>query len=203
MVIGDEVKGHYNYRFPLKLVNSLIWGALNKPAKAVLPVLGVHTNPKEGWICWPKREKIAELAGYSDLHFIDTGLRDLEDKGLILRGKRGRYNSYILRGLAIRIKGSYFPISRVGIYEGYWAELTASEKSLYPVLGVKARIKDPEVFCPAFARGLIAKNKKRYREWAGISRMSFERAFLGLGEKGLIDFKGDPDDTYNIYLISF
>jgi len=201
VVIGDEIEGHFNYRFPLKLVNSQIWGALNSPAKAVLPVLGVHAN--QDWVCWPGRKKIAELAGYYHLEDIDEGLKDLEEKGLILRGKKGRHNFYILRGLAVRIRGSYFPISKFGIYKGYWAKLTASEKGLYPVLGVKARIKDPDVYCPAFARGSIARDKRGYREWAGISRRSFERACLGLGEKSLIEFEGDPYDSYYIYLISY
>jgi len=81
------------------------------------------------------------------------------------------------------------------------AGLTRCEKSLYPVLGNKAKINDPEVLDSEYhAIGNIYKIEK-YIKWADISRRSFYRAYRGLNHKNLIEFWEDEDFyRYGIYV---
>ena len=188
-----------HYRLPLKLINSYIWAGLNEPAKAILPVLGVYAN-KDGK-AWPGVKLIAELAGYKDLRRIRLGMNDLIKNKLIIRKKQGRHYNYFLIELAIWKKGrSFFPIYKTMVLSNFWAKLTPSEKSLYIVLGVKAKINDPEALDSEFhAIGNINKIKK-YIEWAGISRRSLYNAYYGVNHKHLIEYWEDEDPfKYAIY----
>jgi hypothetical protein len=194
------INGKIHYRLPLKLINSYTWAGLNDPAKAILPVLGIYAN-KDGK-AWPGVKLIAELAGYKDLRRIRLGMNDLIKNKLIIRKKQGRHYNYFLTDLVIWKKGrSFFPIYKTMILKDIWAKLTPTEKSLYPVLGNKAKINVPEVLDSEFhAIGNINKIKK-YIEWAGISRWSFYNAYYGLNHKGLIEFGEDEDPyKYGIYV---
>lgn len=81
------------------------------------------------------------------------------------------------------------------ILSGIWAGLTPCEKALLLVLGVKAKVNDPEALDFGFhAMGNIYEANK-YIKWAGISRSSFYTAFPGLNHKNLIEF-WEYEDTY-------
>ena len=191
---------YMHYRLPLKLINSYTWAELNYPGRAILPVLGVYAD-KNGR-AWPGIRIIAELAGYSDLRYIRSGMEYLIKNKLVIREKPGRHYIYYLTDLAVCERGrSYLPIYKEAmILSRKWAGLTPSEKSLYPVLGNKAKINDPEVLDSEFhAIGNIYKVKE-YIEWAGISRWSFYNAYYGLNHKGLIEFWSEEDPyRYGIY----
>ena len=197
------VNEYIHYRLPLRLINSHIWANLNYPGRAILPVLGIYADKKGK--AWPGVRIIAELAGYSDKRYksIRSGMKDLIKNKLVIREKPGRHYIYYLTDLAICERGrSYLPIYKEAmILSRKWAGLTPSEKSLYPVLGNKAKISDPEVIDSEFhAIGNIYKVNK-YIEWAGISRRSFNRAYYGLNHKGLIEFWSEEDPyRYGIYV---
>ena len=191
-----------HYRLPLKLINSYAWANLNYPARAILPVLGIYANKENK--AWPGIKLIAELSGYSDKRYksIRSGMEDLIKNKLVIREKPGRHYIYSLTDLAIWKPGrSFFPIyKKAMIISRKWAGLTPCEKSLYPVIGNKAKINDPEVLDSGYhAIGYIYKVNK-YVEWAGISRRSFNRALWGLDHKNLIEFWGEEDIyRYGIY----
>ena len=193
-----------HFRLPLKLISSYNWATLGKPARAILPVLGVYAN-REGK-AWPGVRIIAELAGYRDTRYryIREGMKDLIKNKLVIREKPGRHYIYYLTDLAIWKRGrTFFPIYKEAmILSRKWADLTPSEKSIYPVLGNKAKIHDPEVEDSEFhAIGDIYEPKK-YIEWAGISRPSFYSAYYSLDHKGLIDSldEGEGYYRYGIYV---
>ncbi|MBA7555712.1 hypothetical protein ES705_48393 [subsurface metagenome] len=81
-----------------------------------------------------------------------------------------------------------------------WAMLTPSEKALYPVLGVKAKINAARAIdSGCFAIGEVGMVKK-YFKWAGISRKSFYRAYEGLIEKDFIIEDFDRKNVYGIFV---
>jgi len=191
-----------NYRLPLKLINSYTWAKLSKPARAILPVLGVHMDLKSK-ACWPKVETIAELAGYTKLKSIRFGMKNLIKNKLIVRFKEGRHYIYILTDLALwHPKTSYLPIYKEAmIINRKWANLLPCEKSLYPVFGNKGRINDPEIIDTGIhAVGHINKINK-YIKWAGISRRSWNTACAGLEHKELVIFYEEEDSCrYEVYV---
>ncbi|MBA7580719.1 hypothetical protein ES695_12655 [Candidatus Atribacteria bacterium 1244-E10-H5-B2] len=196
------INENIHYRLPLKLINSYSWARLNYPGRAILPVMGIHIDLRNNQ-ARPGIELISKLSGYSNLGFVRAGINDLINHNLIIRQKEGRHYVYSLTGLSFCKHGSgYLPIYKGAmILSRKWAGLTPSEKSLYPVMGNKARINDPEAEDSGFyAIGNIYEINK-YIEWAGISRSSFYRAYKGLNRKGLIGFWGDEDFCrYGIYV---
>ena len=192
------------YRLPLKLVNSYTWAGLIKPARAALPVIGVHINLKINQ-AKPGIKLIAELAGYRDPRYrkIRDGIDDLIKHNLIIRQKEGRHYVYSLTDLSFCKRGrSYLPIyKKAMIISRKWAGLTSCEKTIYSVMGVKARINDPEAeYFGFYAIGNIYEINK-YIEWAGISQRSFYNACEGLNHKNLIEFWVDEDpDRYGVYV---
>lgn len=201
---GYMDKKDIHYRLPLRLITSYIWAELNYPGRAILPVLGVYAN-EEGK-AWPGVRIIAELAGYRDKRYksIRSGMKDLIKNKLVIREKPGRHYIYCLTDLAIWKPGrSFLPIYKEAIISRKWAGLTPCEKSLYPVMGNKAKINDPNVEDSEFhAIGEIYEPKK-YIRWAGISRMSFYNAYYSLNHKGLIDSldEGEGYYRYGIYAL--
>jgi len=200
------MKKDTHYRLPLKLISSYTWATLSKPARAILPVIGVYREPESGK-AWPGVKLIAELAGYKDerYRYIRAGMDNLIEKNLIIREKEGRHYFYYLTSLALREgRESYFPIYKEAmIISRKWAGLTSSEKSLYPVVGNKAKINEPEVLGSEYhAMGNINIYKiKEYAKWAGISRWSFYTAYYGLNHKGLIEFsENDAPFIYWVYV---
>ncbi|MBA7516071.1 hypothetical protein ES705_08116 [subsurface metagenome] len=196
------MKNDTHYRLPLKLISSHSWATLGKPARAILPVIGVYAN-REGK-AWPGVRIIAELAGYKDKRRIRLGMEDLIKNRLVIREKLGRHYIYYLTDLAIWKWGrSFFPIYKEAmILSRRWAGLTPCEKSLYIVLGNKAKKNDPEVLDSEFhAIGDIYEPEK-YIEWAGISRPSFYSAYYSLNHKDLIDSldEGEGYYRYGIYV---
>ncbi|MBA7525215.1 hypothetical protein ES705_17364 [subsurface metagenome] len=196
------INENIHYRLPLKLINSHNWATLGKPARAILPVIGIYAN-REGK-AWPGVRIIAELAGYKDKRCIRLGMEDLIKNKLVIREKLGRHYIYSLTDLAIWKWGrSFFPIYKEAmILSRKWAGLTPSEKSLYPVLGNKAKINNPEVLDSGFhAIGDIYEPKK-YIEWAGICPQSFYSAYYSLNHKDLIDSldEGEGYYRYGIYV---
>jgi len=194
------------YRLPLvKLINSYIWAKLTKSAKAILPVIGVHIDLRSNK-GWPGIELIAELAGYSDLRCIRSGIEDLISYNLITRQKEGRHYVYHLTDLSFsKLKTGYFPFFKEAmIISRKWAGLTSSEKSLYSVFGNKGTVNNPEIEgTDIYAAGNIYEHKK-YIEWAGISRWSFKSACRGLERKGLIEFEEEEDFCeYYVYVPGF
>ena len=130
-------------------------------------------------------------------------MKDLIKNKLVIREKPGRHYNYYLTDLAIWEQGSsYFPIYKEAmIISGKWARLTSSEKSLYPVLGNKAKVNDPDAMDTEFhAIGNIYDINK-YVEWAGISRPSFDSAYQSLNHKNLIAFWPIVDfGRYGVYV---
>ncbi len=194
-------KKDIHYRLPLKLISSYIWADLNYPGKAILPVIGVYIDLRinQGR---PGIRLISELSGYGNLGYVRIGINDLIAHNLIIRQKESRHYIYSLTDLSFCKRGSFFPIYKEAmILSGKWSESTSSEKSLYPVLGNKAKINDPEALELGYhAIGDIYEPKK-YIRWAGISRMSFYRAYYSLNHKGLIDSLegGEGYYRYGIY----
>ena len=134
---------------------------------------------------------------------VRAGIDDLIDHDVITRQKEGRHYIYSLTDSSFCKRGSgYFPIyKKAMITSGRWAVLTPCEKSLYPVIGNKARINDPDILDTEFhAIGNIYEINE-YIEWAGISRRSFYRACEGLNHKNLIEFWEDGDPyTCGVYV---
>jgi len=193
-----------HYRLPLKLINSYTWAKLNYPGRAILPVIGVHIDLRINQ-ARPGIKLIAELAGYKDPRYreLRAGIDDLIEHNLIIRQKEGRHYIYSLTDLSFcKRRSSYLPIyKKAMIISRRWAGLTPCEKSLYPVLGNKAKINDPEALESEYhAIGYIDKIKK-YVEWAGISRRSFYNACEGLNHKSLIEFWEDGVFySYGVYV---
>ena len=181
-----------HYRLPLKLINSYTWAELNYPARAILPVIGVHIDLRVNR-ARPGIKLISRLSGYSNREYIRNGINDLINHNLIIKRKEGRHSIYYLTDLSFSKQGSsYFPIyKKAMIISRKWAGLTPCEKSLYPVLGNKAKVNDPEALESEYhAVGYIDKIKK-YVEWSGVSRRSFYNACEGLNHKSLIEFWED------------
>ena len=195
LIIREDI----HYRLPLRLINSYIWASLIPPAKAILPVLGVFAN-KDGK-AWPGVKLIAKYAGYKDLRYIRSGMKDLIGNKVINRKKQGRHYIYFLTDIAIWKRGrSYFPIYKNMILKGTWAKLTSSEKSLYIVLGEKAKVNDPDITGSDLHASGYIKHINKYCKFAGISRWSLEPAYLRLNNCSLINFWEDEDIyTYGIY----
>lgn len=196
------INENIHYRLPLRLINSYTWANLNYPGRAILPVIGVHVDLRINQ-ARPGIKLIAELAGYGDTRYrkIRIGINDLINHNVITRQKEGRHYIYSLTDLSFCKRGSYFPIyKKAMIISRKWAGLTPCEKSLYPVVGNKAKIDDPEVLDSEFhAIGNIYEVNK-YVKWAGISRMSFYNAYYGLNHKDLIEFWEEEDPyRYGIY----
>jgi len=192
-----------HYRLPWKLIKSYTWAGLTKPARAILPIIGVHAD--KNFKARPGVELIAELAGYSDLRYreIRVGIKDLIKNKLIIREKEGRHHVYYLTDLAIWKPGrSYFPIYKEAmIISRKWADLTPCEKSIYPVFGNKGSINHPDVLDSEFhCVGDVYKIWK-YCKWAGISRWSFKSACKGLNDKKLMEFEEwEESITYWVYV---
>lgn len=186
----------------MKLITSYIWADLIQSAKAILPVIGVYAD-KSGK-AFPGIKLIAKYAGHKDsrYRYIRAGVDDLIKNKLVIRKKQGRHYIYYLTDLALWKRGrSFFPIYKETMILNYaWADLTPTEKALYIVLGVKAKVNDPEVLDSEFhAIGDIYEVLK-YIKWAGISRPSFYSAYWGLNHKNLIEFWEDEDPyRYGIY----
>lgn len=189
-------KKDIHYRLPLRLITSYIWAELNYPGRAILPVIGVHIDLRinQGR---PGIRLISELSGYGNLGYVRIGINDLIAHNLIIRQKESRHYIYSLTDLSFCKRGSYLPIYKEAmILSGKWADLTPCEKSFYPVLGNKAKIKDPNVEDSEFhAIGDIYEPKK-YIRWAGISRMSFYNAYYSLNHKGLIESLDEGEGYY-------
>jgi hypothetical protein len=187
-----------HYRIPLKLINSYLWANINQSAKAILPVIGVHCN-KNG-ISFPSIKLMAKLAGYKTDRYIQAGINNLIKNVLITKKKEGRHNVYFLTDLALWKPGrSFFPIYKEAMILNYtWAKLTPTEKSLYIVLGEKAKVNDPEVLNLGYhAIGNINKVCK-YIKYAGIAKQSFYIAYKRLCDKGVIEFNQDKKYRYGI-----
>jgi len=190
-----KILKNIHYRLPLKLITSYNWAKLIKPARAILPVIGVHIDLRINR-ARPGIKLISRLSGYSNREYVRKGINDLINHNLIIKRKEGRHNVYSLTDLSFCKRGSYFPIYKKGmILSGIWAGLTPCEKALLLVLGVKAKVNDPEALDLGFhAMGNIYEVNK-YIKWAGISRSSFYTAFPGLNHKNLIEF-WEYEDTY-------
>jgi hypothetical protein len=194
-------KKDIHYRLPLRLITSYIWAELNYPSRAILPVIGVHIDLRinQGR---PGIRLISELSGYSNLGYIRVGINDLIAHNLIIRQKESRHYIYSLTDLSFCKRGSYLPIFKEAMIRSRkWAGLTSCEKSLYIVLGNKAKINDPEALELGYhAIGDIYEPKK-YIKWAGISPKSFYNAYYSLNHKGLIDSSdvGEGYYRYGIY----
>lgn len=189
--------GHY--RLPLKLINSHVWAGLSKPARTVLLVIGCYVD-KYG-TCSLSRPEIAVRAGYSNLYqTIDKALKELVVKYLItIKKSKGLSNRYYLTDLSrYEKKKSYFPIYRYQIKRLYWAKLRPCEKALYPVLGLKGTVNNPDIINSPeiYCRGQI-KKKKDFCKWTGLNYSSFKRTLRGLEEKSLLFI--DTDGNYDLF----
>jgi len=172
---------------PLKLINSYKWAEMNKPAKAILPVIGVFIN-KEGET-YIRIETIMKYTGYKKKNEIIKGIKNLLDLGIITRHKQNKYKNYVykLADIAKWKRGrTYFPIDKKEMILNYrWAELSSIEKSLYIVLGLKVSINSPDKPEEYYGIG-TARPVEKYCKWAGISNKSIYKAFRGLINKELI-----------------
>ena len=198
----DMINENIHYRLPLKLINSYLWAKLNYPGRAILPVIGVHIDLRINRGL-RRIDLISVLSGYSNLGYVRNGINDLINHNLIVRQKEGRHRIYSLTDLSFCKQGSYFPIYKEAmIISRKWAGLTPCEKSLYPVLGIKAKINDPDVEDSGFhAIGHIYHSEiNEYIEWAGISRSSFYNTYQSLNHKNLIEREDIYSHNYGIYV---
>lgn len=130
------------YRLPLKLVTWGGWRKINHPARAILPVIGLHAD-KSGK-SFPGIKLISKLSGYKDLRRVRQGICSLIKAGFLKREKEGRHNVYYLVNDAIWLGGSYFPMNEYLFIKGWWAKLLSCEKAVFVVLAVKGAIADPD-----------------------------------------------------------
>ena len=161
----------------------------------------MHCN-KNG-ISFPSIKLIAKLSGYKK--DISPGINDLIKNVLIIKKKEGRHNVYFFTDLALWKRGrSFFPIYKETMILNYsWGNLTPTEKALYIVLGVKAKVNDPRVLdLGYYAIGNINK-VCNYIKYAGISKPSFYKAYEGLCNKGYIEnFNEEEKYEYGIVYFS-
>ena len=199
----DMINENIHYRLPLKLINSYLWAKLNYPGRAILPVIGVHIDLRINQ-AWPRIDLISVLSGYSNLGYVRNGINDLINHNLIVKKKEGRHYVYSLTDLSFCKRGnSYFPIYKNAmVLSGKWAGLTRCEKSLYPVLGIKAKINDPNVEDSGFQGiGHIYHSEiNEYIGWAGISRSSFYNTYQSLNHRNLIEREDIYSHGYGIYV---
>lgn len=193
--MGSKDKIHY--RIPLKLFNSGDWANLTAPARAILPVIGIYAN--DIGRAWPGIKLISEGSGYKDHHSIQKGIRSLIKAGLLEKEKVGRHNEYYLKGNAIWLGHSYFPIYKDVIEEGYWAELLPCEKAVFPVLATKASISNPEVenVGDPLVYGIGTLQVAKWTRLSGVTRMSFYKGVCGLVNKDWINFY--EENQYIVY----
>lgn len=199
----EEVfKKDSHYRLKMKLITNFTWANLSKPAKALLLVIGCFQNQYTG-ACYLAREKMALYTGYSDTT-IDKALKELVSEDLIVKGKGWPCKNYYLTTKTKWIEAidegtTYFRLFRYQVEAGLWAQLTRSEKALFPVLYVKGTINysfDTEDGLDISCIGDI-KSVKKLIEWAGISRPTFKTVIDGFSAKSLIEVF--PDDTYWLF----
>jgi len=192
-----ESKDKVHYRIPLKLFNSGDWANLIPPARAILPVLGVYAN--EIGRAWPGIKLISKLSGYKDLRRVRQGICSLIKAELIEKEKVGRHNEYYLKGNAVWLGHSYFPIYKDVIEGGYWAELLPCEKAVFPVLATKASISNPEVENAGdpLVHGIGRLQATRWARLSGLSRWGFYKGVYGLVNKDWINFY--EENQYIVY----
>lgn len=193
--MGSKDKVHY--RIPLKLFNSGDWANLIPPARAILPVIGVYAN--DTGRAWPGIKLISRFSGYKDPRRVRQGIRSLIEADLIEKEKVGRHNEYYLKGNAIWLGHSYFPIYKDVIEEGYWAELLPCEKAVFPVLATKASISNPEVESVGdpLVHGIGRLQVAKWTRLSGITRKSFYKGVCGLINKDWINFY--EENQYAVY----
>ncbi len=181
------------------LITKHKWAELNKPARAILPVIGTFIN-REGETfasLFGKSKTIMKYAGYKKRNSIVSGLKSLIRAGIIIKTKQPAYKTHILKltDLARWKPGrTYFPIDKEAMVLNYrWAELSSIEKSLYIVLGLKSTINDPDKPENCYGIG-TARPVMKYCKWAGINKPSFYKAYNGLVDKKLISVSEFSDD---------
>jgi len=197
MVENLPIKSPRCYNIPLKLVSRSYWRRINHPARAILPVLGLHAD--DNGKCWPGIKLISKLSGYTNFRHIRSGINSLKETGLLVKEKEGRKNIYYLTDKALCMGGSYFPMKEYLFIKNWWGKLLPSEKAVFIVLAVKGAIADPDI-PPEFdeeevhAHGTIQPIK--WLKLTGISRQSWYNALYGLNHKHWIGLA-----EYNAYVI--
>lgn len=188
------------------LLNKYIWAMLNKPARAMLPVIGVFIN-KEGETyasLFGKSETIMKYAGYKKRNSVVSGIKSLIRTGIITREKQKDYKTYIMKLSYIakwKPGRSYFPIDKKESILNYrWAKLSSIEKSLYIVLGLKSTINAPDKPEEYYGIG-TARPVEKYCRWAGINKPSFYKAYAGLINKELILDMGFTEEDESLEYI--
>jgi len=191
-------KDKVHYRIPLKLFNSGDWASLTPPARAILPVIGVYAS--ETGRAWPGIKLISKGSGYKDHHSIQKGMRSLIKTGLLEKEKVGRRNEYYLKGNAIWLGHSSFPIYKDVIEGGHWAGLLPCEKAVFPLLATKASIKNPEVedMGDPLVHSIGRFQPAKWIRLSGVTRPSFYKGIYGLVNKGWINFY--EENQYIVYL---
>jgi len=129
---------------------------------------------------------ISKLSGYSSLEKVRQGIGFLRGAGLLEKQKVGKHNEYFLKGNALWLRGSYFPIYKDVIRRGYWARLLPCEKAVFLTLAVKATINDPVVERESNQHGIGVFWPSTIATLSGASRKGFYRAVNGLITKGWI-----------------
>ncbi len=133
----EKLKKDSHYRMSMKKVitdKRYTWARLNKPGKALLPVMGCYQN-KIDRHCNLARKTMAEYVGIS-APTVDRGLKSLVHEGMIIKKKGYRTNNYYLTDKARWIdeegkdrRTTHFRLYRKDI--GYWAKLKPCEKAMY------------------------------------------------------------------------
>jgi hypothetical protein len=196
------VKNDPHYRMSMKKVitnKPHYWANINKPGKALLPVIGCYQN-KIDRHCNLARKTMAKHTGYKFTQAIDTGLKSLMREGMIIKKKGYRTKNYYLTDKArwIDEEGKDKGTSHFRLYQKdvkYWAILTPCEKAAYPVLYVKANINytfdnDDELW-DFWSVGYIDEIQK-YLDLIGIKRCAWKKVIEGLKTKKLLNIKGWP-----------
>jgi len=183
------------YRLPLRLITQGKWADMIPPARAILPIIGLHADPSGK--AFPGMILLQKLSGIGNKHTLINGLKCLQELDLLeiqkvaRPGKQGRHNLYYLYPPAIW-ESSYYPMYENFLISGRWARLSPGEKSAFAVLAVKATLK------PSHYRGRFDKFtededwkgcgviREFWYKLAGISRRSWFRAVKKLNHRGEI-----------------
>jgi hypothetical protein len=195
------------FMFSRELVKERAWADLSKAAKAVFPVVAVHSDAR-GY-SFPGERVIAELSGRTE-KVARRGIADLSDAcfhGFAWTRRvtnRGRRSKRFFVQHSPEGRGAAFPFNRGIIDSGTWAKLSPTAQSLYPVMRTFSHYDhelcmfedDPDLVAGldvdkaifvARRADLCDADEDVLIEYAGIARRSFPAAMANLEENGMIE----------------
>ena len=208
------------FRFDKKWIENMNWALLPKTSKAILPVIGIHCDPKGH--SFPSERTIAILAGISDKS-VREGIQGLlgfpgfeVSRYISSRGRRAK--KYHLTLPPEREKNRSFFFHRVIVDGGNWSELKLVSQALYCAMRYFAYF-DQDIYCDETEDTdlddfnelyknrkweLCSAEKNILAKYAGLSRPSVDEALKDLEKKFLIESFGRNDEgelCWKVFLI--